>query len=90
MSPAEMDAIADAVVKRLGPRLTVPIRLPRKLMAASIGVSARTLQGWSNREADPCPTTRIESIILYDPPLVHDWLSRQTKSPAGRPGGGKD
>jgi hypothetical protein len=91
MAPAELDALADLVVRKLGARLVQPIRLSRKAMAQAIDVSGRTLQTWSNQESDPCPCTRIGGIVLYDPPQVAAWLSRQKQKPAvAAAGGGKN
>lgn len=80
MTPAELESLAEAVARKLAPRLVTPIRLNRKAMAAAIGVSTRTLQAWSNRESDPCPSTKIDSIVLYNLPEVSAWLYQQSKT----------
>lgn len=87
----DLDALADAVARKLAPRLTVPIRLTRKAMAQALGISPRLLQAMTNREHDPCPCDHLNTIPLYHPKLVDEWCSRQKKTAGSAPAaGGKE
>lgn len=85
MSPDEMDAIAEAVARKLAPRLVTPLRLNRKAMAAALGISPRLLQDMSHREHDPCPHDQLNSVPLYAPQLVAEWCSRQKNKTNRKP-----
>lgn len=82
MTPAELEAIAEAVARKLAPKLTTPLRLRRKRMASMLDVSSRTLQSWTNQPDNPCPCHCEGTVILYDPAAVEAWLSVNTSKDA--------